>query len=170
MAGKEMIGAGEEHHLFGIGSRINHARKLVCVRELVLISTEEELGDGAFAETGVLVAAAIRLDGQSERNESGGCNEAGTGTAGGDGHGGAEAESDGYDGELEFVLKPVESGFDVCFFRLAVMPALTAARAAKVEAKHRPTEPERRIVDGLHGVVDNFVVKSTAEERMRMAD
>ncbi len=169
-----MIGAGEERQLFGIGSRGNHARKFVGRRKLILVSAEKELGNGAVIEVVVLVAAGFGLvgglNGKAERNERSGMDDTCARTAGFDGHGRTKAETDGHHGKSVLVFEPAESGFHVGGFRLAVVLALAAACPAKVEAKHRPSEPECGIVDGLHGVIHNLVMEGSPEERMRMAD
>ena len=73
-------------------------------------------------------------------------------------------------GQPVFVFKPIERGQHIAGLGLAVVRALAQARAAKVEAQHRPAEAPFRIVERLHGVIDNLVVQVAAASGMGMAD
>ena len=73
-------------------------------------------------------------------------------------------------GQFVFVFKPVECGQNVGGFGAAVVCALAEAGAAKVEAQDRKPESPLRIVEDLHGVVNNLVVQIAAAQGMRMAD
>ena len=62
--------------------------------------------------------------------------------------------------------QPVERGAHIVHLAMAVVVrALAQAGAAKIEAQHR----QPIAVEGLHGVIDHFVVHGSAEERVRMA-
>ena len=73
-------------------------------------------------------------------------------------------------GRLIFVFEPVERGQHVAGFCSAVMRSLAQARAAKVEAQDGTAESPVRIVEDLHGMVDNLVVQVAAVERVGVAD
>jgi len=65
------------------------------------------------------------------------------------------------------VFDPVEGcAYIVLFAVTVVMRAFAEAYAAEVEAKDRNAEGR----EGLHRVIDNFVVHGAAASRMRMAD
>ncbi len=71
---------------------------------------------------------------------------------------------------LEFLFEPVESSKNIAGFSLAIVHSIAQAGAAKVEAQHGPAQAPIGIVEDLHGVVHNFVVKIAAEDGMGMAD
>ena len=138
--------------------------------ELVAVSAEKEFGDVAGLEARIVVVVAVGLRGQTKRGEG---NNIWTGllvATSLQSHGRAKAEADGDDRAPVFVFKPVQSGENVGCFGSAVMSSLAEASAAKVEAQNRKPETPLRIVDGLHGVVDDLVVEIAAAEGMRMAD
>ena len=89
---------------------------------------------------------------------------------GAQGHCGTEAESGDDERALEFILEPVEGGKNVTDFGFTIVRAIAEAGSAKVESQDRPAESPMWMVERLHGVVDNFVVKRAAEDWMRMAD
>lgn len=82
----------------------------------------------------------------------------------------AKAESGEENRPPNFAIEPVESGENIADFGFAVVRTFAKASAPKIETQNRQAETERRVVEGLHCVVDNFVVKVAAEERVRVAD
>ena len=80
--------------------------------------------------------------------------------------GGPEGKSGKDQWKRKFALEPVKRYPDILNFTNA-MRVLTLAEsgAAKVEAQHRKSEA----VESFHGVEDDFVVKSAAIKRVRMA-
>ena len=170
VTGKKVIGAGEEHETFGIGSGSGYLRQLGGRGELVAVAAEKKLGDVAALQARIAVMMAAGLSGQAERGESA---EIWTNlrvTTGLEGHGRAETEANGDEGALVFVFKPTESGEHVAGFRATVVRALAEARAAEVEAEDGKAKAPLRIVEGLHGVVNNFVVQIATVEGVRVAD
>ena len=141
LAGEKVIGAGNEHQPFGIGSGSGKLLKLRGGRELVLVSAEKQLGKGCVLQEGIPIFAAISLGGQAQRGDCAhviGCVVRAATSE--ESHGRAKAEP-GYDqGQLEFVFKPIESRPHIAGFGLAVMLALAEPRTAKIEAQHRPTD------------------------------
>lgn len=170
VTGKKVIGAGEEHQTFGIGGGRGHLLQLSGRGELVAVSAEKELGNGAVLQGRIAVVMTVGLSGQAEGDESA---DVGAGlrvTTGMERHGCAEAEAYGNEGTVVFGFEPVECGEDVGGFGTAVVGSLAEASAAKVEAEDGKGESPGGIVEGLHGVVDNFVVEVAAVKGMGMAD
>ena len=171
LAAEEMIGAGDKEQPFGFGSGGGDLRELSGRRKLVVVSTEEKLGDGAVGEAGVAIVLAIGVSRKAQCDEGADVGAgAGAAATGAQGHGGAKAESGGYDGQLVCVFKPVQRGQHIGGFGVAVMGAVAEAGAAKVETENGKAEAEPRLVEDLHGVVDNLVVHCAAAEGMGMAD
>ena len=82
-------------------------------------------------------------------------------------HGGTEGKSSKDHWKVELTMQPVERGADI--FNLAtavVVLSLAQSCSAKVEAQHGETEA----VQSFRGVENDFVVKRSPINRMRMAD
>src|SRR6202022_2395114 len=80
---------------------------------------------------------------------------------------GSESASGKHQWQEEFAFEPIESGASIVHFVLAsAMLPLTQAGSAEIEAQHGKSET----VQGLHGVKDNFVMQSSAEKRMGVAN
>src|SRR5450631_508465 len=166
-----MIGAGKEHQSFGLGGGGGQLRQLCCGCELIMVSAQEKFWNAAGMQRWVSETLVLGLGRQAECDE---CADVGSGltaaATGHNSHGRTKAEANGNHRAFVFVFKPCESGKHIGGLRLPVMRTLAQAGAAKVEAQHWEAKSPRRIVEGLHGVVDNFVVKITAAQGMRMTD
>src|SRR5579862_8309913 len=81
-----------------------------------------------------------------------------------------KTEARRHNGQFVFVFKPGQGSEQVSSFRRAVMLSLAPPSTAKVEAQHRPTQPEIRGIHHFHGVVDNLVMQGTAAQGMGMGD
>src|SRR2546430_1973231 len=154
-----MIGAGQEHQAARLSGSRNNALKLLGRGELVAISAEKQLGLTATLEKGVVVLTALRVGGQTKRRQR---FNLGAGTACQQRHGCPKAEPCHQQWPAELALKPVDCGGNVLRLCLAVMLAFAEASAAEVEAQNRQGQSELRRIQGLHRVVNDFVVEGTA--------
>ena len=141
-------------------------------RERVPIAAQEELGEGTAGEEGIVELAPEALGRKSEGGE--GVDVAPrrdvVAATSDQSHGGAEAEADNDDGEIEFCMEPVEGCRDIGGFCEAFVASFAETCTAKVETENGKAEAPVCPVEDLHGVVDNFVVKSTAAEGVGMTD
>ena len=161
-----MVGVGDPDDAFGFRGDDEVAFEDAAGGELVVVAGDEEFGDlAAAAEEIVAVVAAGGLDGEAYADEAG---EAWVAAGGAKADVGAEAEA----GEEERFVgevggEPVEGGFDVVDFALAVVVgAFGEACAAEVEAE----DGEAEVGEGFGGVVDDLVVHSAAAEGVRVGD
>jgi len=161
---EEVIGAGDEDELFGIAGAGDDGFDLGARAELVARAADEELGLRATGEEAEVVIAAFSVDGKSQSNEAG---DARVATTYLEADPGAEGESGEKDGAMELLVEPVESGANVVLLAAAeVVGALAEAGAAEVEAQ----DGEAEGLEGLHGVIDDFVVQGASAKRVGMAD
>src|SRR5579862_10002055 len=78
----------------------------------------------------------------------------------------AEGESCEENGQMEFVVEPVEGGADIVLLAASmIVTAFAESGAAKVETQHGESEA----LEGFHCVVDDLVVHGSAAERVGMA-
>lgn len=159
-----MVGARNPDEIFGFAGEGNGGFDLRDGAERVVVAADEELGLGASAEEIVAVIAAFSVDGEAEGDESGDTGIAATGL---EADPGAEGESGEKDGAMELAVEPGEGGADVVQFAAAeVVLAFAEPGSAEIEAK----DGEAEGLEGLHGVVDDFVVEGAAAQGVRMAD
>jgi len=154
------LGAGGDGFDFGVGG------------EAVMVADEEEFGLRGVGEIAVVILAGRAFflrdgDRQAEADE-GGDMDGGLGETGGfEGDGGPERKSGGEDGQAEIAMEPGEGGEGIfTFARAAVIGAFAETDSAKVDAEDGQVEG----VEGLHGVVDDFVVHRPAAGGMGMAE
>ena len=68
---------------------------------------------------------------------------------------------------MKFAVEPIESGADIIEFSVTfVVLSFAQTCSAEVEAEHGKSEA----VKSFHGVEHDFVVQSSTEDGMRMAD
>ncbi len=115
LACKKVIGAGDEHQVFGIGGGIDHLSQILLRGERVAISTEEELGQGALREHGISIGLPESLGWKPQGDQGAKISRAlclrvcRTGRS--DRHRRSKAEADaGRSGKLVFGMEPVERG------------------------------------------------------------
>ena len=54
-----MIGAGKEHQTFGFSGGVCDLRQLLCRRKLIVVSAQEELGQGTTGQERIVVIVAL---------------------------------------------------------------------------------------------------------------
>ena len=174
LAGKEMVGAGDEDEsLWGSAAEATTSLQFCCRRERIAIAAEEKLGKARFGEEIDSCNVPGCLGGKAEGSQRAevradfrlGASEPQARRR----HGRAKAESGHDEGNRNSRLSqsmPASTSPP----RLRHRAALAQTRAAKIEAQHRPAHAPLGIVEHLHGVVDNFVVQVAAAQRVRMAD
>src|ERR1700678_3235728 len=114
-AGEKVIRVLYKNSTPGLAGCFCNSQEGFAGRKSVAVSAEEELGQGAIAQVGIVIAAMIGLDGQAESGN--GVNFASlveigvtARATGGQCHGCAKAEAYGYDRAMIFVFEPVERG------------------------------------------------------------
>ena len=171
LTGKEVIGAGKEHQSFGFGGGGGHLRQLCGGRELVVVSAEKELGNGAVVQGRIAVVVAVGLGGQAERDESA------------DIGGGIAGWQQAWSAMAAPKLKPTATSGRLYSFSSQSSAASTSPVSArpscvpwlrpvprKLKRRTGQAESPGRIVEGLHGVVDDLVVQGAAAQGVGMAD
>ena len=115
VSGEGMIGAGDEDEPLGFRGCIDDLLQVSLWSEPIAVAAEEELGELAAGEEGVVKLVAEALGGKSEGDKSMDFGARGGIIATGDeSHGGTEAEPDDDGGEMELCMQPVEGGRHVC--------------------------------------------------------
>ena len=162
---EEVVGGFDDNQFLGFGQRVHKGFQFGFGGELVARAAHEEFWLGAALQEFVVVGAVVdRGDRRAQGDESA---HARVGTGGAQADGGAEGESGEDQGEMEFVVEPVEGGADVVeLARPVIVFALAESSAAEVEAQHG----EAKVVQRFHGVEDNLVVEGASVDGMRMAD
>jgi hypothetical protein len=130
---------------------------------LVVVAADEELGLGAFGQKLIRVVSALRVDGNAEADET---LHSGISTAGAQADVGAEGEAGEEDRTVE-VVHPVESCENVV---LLAEPIIVSAFAEAYTAEVETKDGKAKGREGLHGVIDNFVVHGSAARGVRMTD
>lgn len=160
-----MIGGFDEDEFPGLWQTVHHLFKLMSRSKLVARSRDEEFRFRArLQKCEVIVAVIDRRHGCTEADQS---LYALIGASGAKTDGGPERESRKHDGQRVLTLEPIQGGADILYFSAAMIVfTLAQAGSPKIEAQHgKPKAVER-----LHGVKDNFVVESSAEQGVRMAN
>jgi hypothetical protein len=131
---------------------------------LVVVSADEELRLNAFRQRLVGVVATLCVYRNAEADET---LYSGITTAGAQADVGAEGKAGKQDWSVDVVLQPVESCENVVLLtEPAIVSAFAQAYTAEVEAEDGKTEGR----EGLHGVIDHFVMHGSAARGVRMAD
>ena len=159
---EEVVGAGYGNDLLGARGGGENTSEGFGGGEVVMVAGDEELGLCAGGQELVRVAAARGRDGEPEADQAG---DAWIASASAKSNIGAEREAGKQDRFSVQCMQVSESGSDVIDFAAGlVMLPLGESGSAEVEAQHGQVERG----EGLHRVVDDFVVHGSTEQRMRV--
>ena len=161
---KKVVGTFDPDHLRRLFCGCHGGGDLFSGAVLVAGSADEEFWHGAGGQEAVAVVAALGVDGEAEGDRSFDA-RVGAGDAQADVR--AEGKSGEEDRQALVLFEPVEGGADVVLFAApVVMGAFAEAGSAEVEAQDGQAEG----LEGLHGVIDDFVVHGSSTERVRVAE
>lgn len=131
---------------------------------LIVVAADEEFRLRTGVQKIVAVGAAFRGHGKAQRDES---RDAGIAAGRAETNVSSEGESGEEDRQVVFAVEPIERCADIVLFAVAfVVRAFAEAGASEVESQHGQAEG----LEGLHRVVDDFVVERASAERMGMTD
>ena len=161
---EEVVGTGDYVALVRLRGRGHDALQNVRWAEFVAIAGDEQFGLGATGQELVGVVATCSLNRDSEAEDSGNARIAASGAKPGVG---TERET-GEENRLGVLTRQiVETGADVVDLAASeVVCTLAATGSAEVEAQDGQAE----VAEGLHRMVDNFVMHGSPKKWMRMRD
>src|SRR5450755_1554492 len=165
-----MIARFDQHQLLRIGHRRNQRLEFRAGAVLISRTADEQFGFGAVPKEFVRIHSRF-LTATRDRNHGSSHADrrfyARIRTTRAQSHRSAERKSGEDERQMILAVQPVERSTHVVDFAVALIVfSFTQPCATKIEAQYR----ESKTVQRLHGVKDDFIMQSSTEERVRMAD